>query len=285
LNDIWIAIKSSDLTLLFIAFVLTFVGYVIGTLRWRTLLNALDIDIPFWYLIRSYLVGIFFSNFLPSTVGGDAMRIYDSYKYSQQRAAPTAVVLVGRILGVFSLILFASIAVLFFKEIDGRIVTLRWIVFGGMVTLCTLIGLLFFGKQRSAPKRTEENKTPNVLARVMGKVIRGATIFRGQNRALLIATGYSILLQGNVVIHYFLVAKSVGITVGFFNFFLIIPLSVLVTMLPVTINGIGIRETANILFLGVYGVTEPTAIAFTWIGFGILLLNVIIGGFVYLLRR
>ena len=204
LNDIWKAIKSADLTLLFIAFLLTFVGYVIGTLRWKALLKALEIDIPFWYLIRSYLVGIFFSNFLPSTVGGDAMRIYDSYKYSQQKAAPTAVVLVGRILGVFSLILFASIAVLFFREMDGRIVTLRWIVFGGMITLCVLIGLIFFGKQKSTPEQTVQNsKPPNTFSKLAEKVIRGATIFRGQNRALLIATGYSILLQGNVVIHIF----------------------------------------------------------------------------------
>ncbi len=283
-RDIWLSVKTANLALLVSAFLLTFVGYLIGTVRWRILLRALDISIPFWYLVRSYLVGIFFNNFLPSTVGGDAMRIYDSWKYSRQKAAPAAVVFMGRLLGVFALILFAAIAVLFFGGLEQRMHSLRWIVCAGLMAVAALIGVLFFGK-KTIGNAVLETEPDGTFARVKARVLRAASLFRGHKSALVKAVACSILLQANVVLHYFLIARSVDIGIGFANFFLVVPLAILVTMLPVTINGIGIREGVYVFFFGIYGVAAPVTIAYTWIGYAILLLNGIIGGFVYIVRR
>jgi hypothetical protein len=56
-------------------------------------------------------------------------------------------------------------------------------------------------------------------------------------------------------------------------------------MLPVTVNGIGLRENALFFFLSFYGVLKPQAIAFAWVVYGMLLVFGIIGGFVYLFRK
>ena len=70
-------IASASLPLLLVAFSMFFVGYSLTAFRWRLLLGAQGVTARFGYLIRSFMVAMFFNNFLPSTVGGDAVRVYD----------------------------------------------------------------------------------------------------------------------------------------------------------------------------------------------------------------
>ncbi|MGQ9560888.1 MAG: lysylphosphatidylglycerol synthase transmembrane domain-containing protein [Candidatus Oleimicrobiaceae bacterium] len=285
-REIWAAMSRADATLLVVAFALMVVGYVISTLRWQMLLRALDIHLPFRALLASYCVAIFVGNFLPSTVGGDAVRAYDTVRMSGRKGAPIAAVLVDRLLGVLALVLFAAVVVL--VRADGRAALpwLRWMVLAGLAGMAALVAWIF--RQRGSGVGGGDPSFSGGRRRLLGVVSGAVATFRafgGNMSALGKGLAYSILLQTNVVIHFYLIARAVGIQLGLGHFFLIVPIATIVTMLPVTINGIGIRENAFVFLLAPFAVPAPTTIAFTWIGFGMMLLYGAIGGVVYALRR
>ena len=95
----------------------------------------------------------------------------------------------------------------------------------------------------------------------------------------------SLLLQANVVFYYFLISVSLNFGVAFYNFFLIIPLSIFVMMLPISVNGIGLRENTYFFFLSIFSIVKANAIAFAWIEFSFILIQGLVGGLVYAIRK
>ena len=82
----------------------------------------------------------------------------------------------------------------------------------------------------------------------------------------------------NVIFHYFTIAYALNLHVSAFYFFLIVPVVTIVLMLPLFINGIGGRELVYIFLFGQFGVARADAIAFSWISFGMVLIQGVIGG-------
>ena len=80
LDDVWSALVSADKWLISGAFLLYFVGLCVIASRWKLLLTVQGVSASFFTLVKSMLVAFFFNNFLPSTIGGDAMRAYDTWK-------------------------------------------------------------------------------------------------------------------------------------------------------------------------------------------------------------
>ncbi len=80
-----------------------------ATWRWRLLLDAQHVHVPVRQLLGSYLVATFFSNFLPSNIGGDVIRIRDTAKPAASKTLATTVVLADRVIGVIGLALVAAL--------------------------------------------------------------------------------------------------------------------------------------------------------------------------------
>ncbi|MDE0976593.1 MAG: lysylphosphatidylglycerol synthase transmembrane domain-containing protein, partial [Arenicellales bacterium] len=132
LDSVFAVIESANLALLGLAFSLFFVGYIISAFRWRTLMRAQGGNAPILYLIRSFMVAHFFNNFLPSTVGGDVVRMYDSWRVGGSKSDAVAVVLVDRFLGVLVLLCFALIALTLDQAVVGQIPLIGWWVAAGI---------------------------------------------------------------------------------------------------------------------------------------------------------
>ncbi|MFQ6059554.1 MAG: lysylphosphatidylglycerol synthase transmembrane domain-containing protein, partial [Anaerolineae bacterium] len=90
--------RGADARFLALAAGLVIVGLVLGAYRWQRLLRALGIPVPLRTLVSSYFVGLFFNNFLPTSMGGDVVRIYDVAKYSRRPSASAASVIAERAL-------------------------------------------------------------------------------------------------------------------------------------------------------------------------------------------
>jgi hypothetical protein len=95
----------------------------------------------------------------------------------------------------------------------------------------------------------------------------------------------SMLLQVNVIIHYYLIALALGLSLPFYSFFLIIPLATVIMMVPISVNAIGIRENVFAFFFAPFGILVPQAVAFAWLAYGMVLIQGVLGGIVYGLRR
>jgi glycosyltransferase 2 family protein len=286
LSEIFSVVHSGDTPLLLLAFSLNFVSLYVSAYRWRVLLNAQGIDVPLFFLLKSCAVGVFFNNFLPSTVGGDAMRAYDSWQAGKNKAGAVAVIFVDRFLGLLALMLFALGAVTVSKEltaslpflylwlalITAALLLFVWIVFlpsRWMPVVVPQIRLSFWPKLRSA----------------LDKFLGAFVAFQGKKDALAMGLGLSMILQANVVMHYYFFARGLNLTVPLYNFFLIVPLVVLIMTIPVSINAIGVREHTFAFFFAAFGVSKVEAIALAWLVYGVVIFQGVLGGIIYALRK
>ena len=286
LDSVFAVITDSSGSLLILAFSLFFIGYVIAAFRWRTLIRVQDGDAPVFFLVRSFMVALFFNNFLPSTVGGDVVRMYDSWRLGNSKTDAVTVVLVDRFLGVIVLFCFALLTLVFDETVAGEVPFITAWVTAGLAGM-GIATWLFLKIPVSTMQRLSFAKN-GVMARVGGileKVHRSFQAYRQAPSAILRALGLSVLLQVNVVVHFILVARAVGIDVPAESMFLIIPVAVFIMMVPISINAIGVREAVFVFLFSLYGVQSVEALAFAWIAYSFTLLQGVLGGLVFALRR
>lgn len=283
LREVIAAAASASVPLLLFAYFLNFAGVLISATRWRGLLRAQGVDAPWGFLVKSYMVAAFFNNLLPSTVGGDASRAYDSYHAASRTADAMASVIVDRLLGLLALVLFAVVSMPFARELTAGLPALpAWIALAGL-GLVGFVWVVFFGGARLLGRFADP--LPGPVRSAAKRVAEAFAAYRGRHRVLGVAFGLSVLLQANVILHFVVIAAAMGLPVPTVGFLLIVPLATFIMMVPVTINGIGLRENALALFLAVYGVGNSEAVAFAWLVYlGSLILGVL-GGLVYAVRR
>ncbi|HEX3556537.1 MAG TPA: lysylphosphatidylglycerol synthase transmembrane domain-containing protein [Thermoanaerobaculia bacterium] len=262
-HEVAAAVRGADPRFLLLALVVSPLGTLPSVLRWRLLIRAQGGDAPLAFLVRSFLTGIFFNNFLPSTIGGDTVRALDTARTGVGRAKGIAIVFVDRFVGLLALMLFAAAGLASSGRLLTRVPDLYVWVLGGAALLALAAALLFF--------------TPGPLARLLA--------FRGKGRTLTRAFGWSLAMQGMVVLSWYLLARALHAPVPFAVFFLIVPLALFVMMLPVSINAIGVRENVWAFFLVALGAPAALGVALAWLDYGLVLLQALAGGVVYALGR
>jgi glycosyltransferase 2 family protein len=282
--EIFAAVWSASIPLLLAAYALTCVGIILTVFRWRLLLRAQGAPLPALRLLQSYLVAMFFNNFLPSTVGGDASRAYDCYRMTGGNTRAMSSVIVDRLLGLLALVVVALGSLHFARAVSDQVPVLAlWLSLAVMV-LGSAIGAIFFG----LPSRGTASAMallPQQLSRAIALLAGAFELYRGQWRMLVVASALSLLLQFNVIVHFILIAQALGLEVPARDFCLIVPLVSFVIMLPISINGIGLRETALAVVLGYYGVATAEAVALAWLVHLGSLICSMAGGVIYAARR
>lgn len=285
LSSVWASLRGVNSTLLAIAFLSLPLGILLGTSRWKVLLRAQDVHGSFRYLYSSHLVAAFVKQFLPSTIGGDAIRSYDSWRAGASKSVALATVGVDRLLGLLVLALFAAGAVFFGPTVEG-IWILRLLAVGLAVVLVVVVGSIFLPTP-ALPQFILKlwSLVPGFIQRPFNKLFGALDAFKGRRGALAAAFAFSILLQLNVIAFYWLIARSLGIELSVAQMFLVVPIATFLMMLPITINGVGVREGAWVGLLALYGVDKTSALALAWSEYGLMLIIGLIGGIVYAARR
>ena len=286
LDSVFTVMATSSTSLLIFAFSLFFVGYVITAFRWRILIRVQGGDAPIFFLVRSFMVALFFNNFLPSTVGGDVVRMYDSWRLGNSKSDAVTVVLVDRFLGVIVLLCFALLALIFDDAVAGEIpFIVAWVLVGlGGIALSTWLVVKIPASYAEA-FCSERGRIVARIGGILSKILRSFQAYRHARIEMLRAAALSVLLQINVVVCFTLLARSIGIEVPIESMFLIIPVAIFIMMLPISINAIGVRETVFVFLFSLYGIDNVQALAFAWTAFGLTLIQGILGGIVFALRK
>ena len=282
LGEIFAAVGRANGWLLVIAFSLHIVGFTLSAWRWRMLLRTRGSDASIPFLVESIIVGVFFNNFLPSTIGGDVYRAYDSWRLGQSRSGAVAVVFVDRFLGLLALMLFALLALLAANELTQNIPLLYVWVLLATAGMAAAVWLMFM-PPHWLPELVAPTRLP--FGNKLRSIIEAFLAFKGEREVLFKASGISVLLQANVVLHYYLIARALDLPIPFYTFFLIIPLATVITLLPISVNGIGVRENVYVFFFAPFAILRPEAVAFAWIAYGMVVLQGILGGIIYGWRR
>jgi uncharacterized protein (TIRG00374 family) len=283
-KEILAALKQADVFWLVLSFSLHSLGLLISSIRWQILIKAQGDSVPLGFLAKSYLVGTFFNNFLPSRIGGDLVRIWDGSRYSKTLLKSSAIVLVERMTGIIVLFLFAFSASLVRIDIAKEI-PFVWISL--VISFLGLLAVVFF----LTPLATFIfNKIPDkgIWVKIRQKALsfqETILVYREKKKALLKAFFWAFLLQVNVIIHFYFIGKALDLPIDLLDYFIFIPIVLLIQLIPITINGLGLREGAYVEIFLFYKIAEPQALAFSFIDLGFMLIVGIIGGIVYALRK
>jgi uncharacterized membrane protein YbhN (UPF0104 family) len=236
--------------------------------RWQVLARELRFDRSVPQLLAYYLIGMYFNLLLPTSVGGDVMRAWYLDGRSQRKLAALAAVLLDRLNGLLVLIAMACLAVALSPlDLPVWIVWSVWAIAAAAVAGLAALPVMQRLEMLPAGRRQQ--------LQTMVQALRAP-------RALIEATFWSAGIQVANVVLVWLIGLALGTDVPLSYYFVFVPMVSLLTLLPVSVNGMGVREGGVVLFLTPLGVapTIATALAFLW--FAIFAAAGLIGGAVYL---
>ena len=290
ISEVVQALKGANIYFLFGAFIVYCGSYYLRTYRWQILLKIKGIKASNIYLYKSYLVGIFFSNFLPSIVGGDAVRIYDIWRLEPNKSISVSTVVVDRILGFIVLIAFAGGVLLFVPQVNailGLPTSYLWLLL--VIVLVTIASQKTFLPLRRIFVILDKVNLPiwHKIHIKIDNLLEAFISFTTKKVSLIKALLWSMLVQLAVVTHYFLIAKALNFPTPFITFLFVVPVATLIMMLPISINAIGLRENTFVFLLGTLspGTARPDTIAFSWLAYGIIVILGLLGGIIQMSRK
>jgi uncharacterized protein (TIRG00374 family) len=239
--------------------------------RWQLLLRAREIHDSLGWLTRAYFTAYTAGQVLPTSVGGDALRIFEtSRRHPVRGGAIAGSVLLERALGAAATLVLAAIG---FVLAIGRydVGAYLWIEAGFVVATLALAVLLFARSARPWLRRTVPFVRALRLERPARAVYEGIHAYRDHGRLLGGVALVTLATQGLRILPIWLAGKAVGVDLSPRPYYVMGPLLFLVLLVPVTINGLAVRESFFVSFLGHLGVTSEAALA---TGFLFFLVNV-----------
>jgi uncharacterized membrane protein YbhN (UPF0104 family) len=234
---------------------------LICAFRWRSVLLAIRSDMDFKTVFRLFYIGAFFNQTLPSSVGGDAVRMYKAYRCGQTLSQAVNGVMLERAATVIALVLVVIAVQPFF--LPGVDVATAEMMGSGVavvgVVMAAGLGLLL------------------VLDRVLGflphavsgwRLARGLAALASDARLVFLVPGRAVRVFGwsaaghvNVTFGVFLIAQALGLNITFIDSLALVPPVLLVMTVPISIAGWGVREMAMVTMFGLIGVPKEGAMA------------------------
>lgn len=280
----WLVVSSildkAKVELVFLTVMLIVFAIAISAYKWQILLASQGINMGFVTLFKVYWIGIFFNNFLPSSIGGDGVRILQVGALAQDKTSIAASVIVERLLATLALVLLALIGLVFFQgqveELHRQVmifvivfILVTWLIVKPPLVLGQIISKLV----------AKHSKIAGTLA-ALKQSING---YSNKKWVLCKVTLWSIVFQLLIVLINLCLIYCLGLPpVSLWHCILIIPIISAISMIPLSINGFGVREGAYILFFTPfgYGATEAILLSLAF-AFSVMLVS-LLGGVFYL---
>ncbi|MCI0486088.1 MAG: flippase-like domain-containing protein [Blastocatellia bacterium] len=283
-SKLWDILKDANLYYFAGGVLIYFAIQGISAYRWYLLLGPLGLKSSYTKLFSYYLLGMFFNFFLPTAIGGDVVRVYYLRKDTGTLSKSGASVFLDRDLGMAALLLIATLVALFAGT-----------SFQG-VPLSPLFGLIviaFVATNMVLFYRPTYNLLHRLLAMFrmkradekVEKLFLSINSYRRERKLLVVTMALSIMIQVGCIVINKLSADAIGIKeAGWIDFFVFVPAIGLISMMPVSVNGMGWREFSYLVLFKSVGVAEPQAAALAFLWLGVLLATSLPGGIIYLLR-
>ena len=277
----------ADPTALAVALAVSCLGVVVSGMKWRGLLRARRIEMPLVETVRLYWIGMFFSNFLPTSVGGDAVRLsLARHRGSVHELA--ASILVERLTGLAMLlgVLAAGLAVHATFAGSFAVPDSVWVLV--LITAVGIVLALLLPRPMRRLTARVRRRLPSRLgpATIMAERVLHALRAYGANpRALLSAVGMSLPFYITIVLSHAACLAAVGAHVTPLQLLVVAPLVSLVSVIPIVPNGAGLTEGAFVLLYAGVGVPPDVALAAALLRRLVDLVNSAIGGGIWALRR
>ncbi|HEX8833169.1 MAG TPA: lysylphosphatidylglycerol synthase transmembrane domain-containing protein, partial [Abditibacteriaceae bacterium] len=232
-------------------------GQVLSAWKWQLLLRARGANLSLAQCCRFYLQGMFWNLWMPTNIGGDAVRAYAVRDECAGLAPAAASVLVERLTGFFALLLLAIGGLCYQETLGVSVVETRQATVS-VIAVILMFALVTLAVSRKKRRAAAPGAAPSTSASQPGKLRRKITAIKdalgfyvAPQRRTVLATSIllSLLFQASQVLLNIGLARVVGLDLPAVVFWWLVPALSLSSLLPVGIGGLGVREAAAMVFL------------------------------------
>ncbi|MCX6766057.1 MAG: lysylphosphatidylglycerol synthase transmembrane domain-containing protein [Candidatus Moranbacteria bacterium] len=236
-------------------FIVSIFSIAIAAYKWRFLAKYKSIDLPYKDFFKYYLTGSFINNVTPSIIGSDTYRVYAMGKKEKKYIESVSVVLMDRITGLAALMIWAVFfSVLNYKEVADRPVLL-------MVNASLILLFFVFFAVLKSQKFIFWQKLKKYLPNIVMKILREIKHFRSGGgvlpKSIFLGMAFNLVWVG---LANYVIVRALGINLGLLNYCSVIFLINILSLVPISINNIGVKEWAYIALFGCFGVPVTTAV-------------------------
>jgi uncharacterized protein (TIRG00374 family) len=277
-------LRNASPGILIAAFLILWLGHYICIFRWRLLMKPLMPVHSLNRLFGIYCIGIFFNLTFPTIIGGDVVKIYYVGKHSDSYSQSFASTFLDRDIGMLAMLVIALFGIILYPvSVPGIPVSL---VIWGVFALFVLGNLCLFTPRFHRILKQLLNRLR--MGRIEKKADRvtGAFQIIGKHKSVLLS---SLLIS---FVNQFLYISSVWVTalglrleIPFYYFLVFVPVITLISMIPVSLNGMGLREYAFMSLFGAIGIHPDSCIALGLLTSILIILSGIPGGIIYIFYR
>lgn len=241
--------KDMNLYYFFMASLIHLLSVYISSIRLKLFIEE---KISVNKLFAVNMIGTFFNNFLPGATGGDAVKLYYIYKHTGKGMLSAASIFMDRYVGLFSLISIGFVSFLFgYNKLIGT----------GVEYFIPLIFVMFI-------------ITSGIIFGLrLGRRFKRIAVFYDyfhmymkQKKIILNSILYSVVIQLLVINAAYIVSVGLGANMSLANMLIFLPIIITITSVPISISGMGVREGAFVILLGLVDVDKGMAvsISFGW---------------------
>jgi uncharacterized membrane protein YbhN (UPF0104 family) len=287
---LWKTLHNVDPGMFALSILLMGSTVALGIIRWRMVLRVHGFDLPFGRATEISLVAHFFNSFLLGTAGGDVMKaFYAARETHHKKTEAVLTVFVDRVIGLWSMLLFAVIMMIPNRALLGSPkIQLTALLVVGMTVAATVFILLAF---RGGVSNAWSGARPFLRKLPRGdwleRTLDSCRTFGRAPGFLLRTVAVSMALNAACVLQFIAVARGLHLVISPLVLFMIVPMIVAISALPISPSGIGVRENlfVEMLAMPAIGVAATPALSLSLLGLAGSLAWSIIGGMVYVLFK
>lgn len=274
---------SARLSYLIVVLAVYLVTQIISSFRWALLARPLGFNKPFKEFAVYYFIGMFFNLFAPSTVGGDVGRVYylasDGPRGERQTwvgwtGTALSTVIADRAIGMAVLLWIAASALILFPDYSIPL-PFRYLTFA--LALCLLLGWLLL---------PQVYRFVRGILHSLGEGLRIALeTYVAKRQVVVKCMLLSLVIHFSQAVLHVILGWSLGLDIPWSYALILYPLVGAFSAIPISLNGIGLRESGYLFMLQRIEVSSEKAIAFSVLWFIVVVLNSLVGGVVFIFRR
>lgn len=284
--QMWEALREADWGWLWVGLAVFFGCTYLATVRWKVLLAVQEIPMSWGRTWQLFMIGMFFNLFMLGSTGGDVVKMFLTMRETHSnKTAALLTVFMDRVIGMMALILI-SVGFLYFRydilshtpASAALLQTLLWLLAASIVVTVGMFVASGFGWVHYLPSWTP----------MRGRIVElsvACHLYAKAWRLTLWAFLVSFPLFALFFLTFYCAARAFTDQVGVVDIFSVMPIIAVITAIPISVSGIGLRESLFVSLLAPFGVSAAVATLISVTGFFINTVGSLVGGLVFLLYR
>jgi hypothetical protein len=263
-----------------------FLCTIVATARWKILLAVQDINMTWLRTWQLFMIGMFFNLFMLGSTGGDVVKMFLTMREARNnKAAALLSVFMDRVIGMLALI-FLSVGFLYFRydllnHAEGSSTLLNlllWLMAAALLIIVGMFAVSALGWVHYLPQWTP------LRGRIV-EISAACHMYAKGWRLTIWAFLISFPLFGMFFTTFYCAARAFTDQLGIVDIFSVMPIVAVITAIPISVSGIGLRESLFVSLLAPFGVAAAIATLISVTGFLINTLGSLAGGLVFLFYR